>query len=112
MDLLTEILANEVVLTAVISIAASVGTYLLTLIYRAIPGMDKPGDNALKTVAFVVSVVLAYFVTPVDLPVLAGDPVAFSIALLAEATLVFKAAQQFYDRVLHALMKRVAPSLA
>jgi hypothetical protein len=55
-----------------------------------------------KGVAFAVSLGLAaYFAFQgnLGLPDPAVDPMAFAVALLASATLVFKAAQQVYDRV-------------
>ena len=65
-------------------------------------------DNVRKGVAFGASFLLAgYFAVQqggLGLPDLADQPVEFGFALLAASTLVYKAAQQIYDRLWQGLI--------
>lgn len=84
-------------LALLITIGTTVGVWLLFMFWEHVLRLARPGENVLKTVAFLASVGLAYFYTPVELPVFQGDPLNYALALLAVATTVFKAAQIFYD---------------
>ena len=64
-------------------------------------------DNVRKGVAFSASFALAgYFALQGDLgiPDFDADPVAFAFALMGASVLVYKAAQQIYDRLWQGLL--------
>ncbi|KKL28335.1 hypothetical protein LCGC14_2376160 [marine sediment metagenome] len=70
-------------------------------------GAGKPSEAILKGVAFVISVVASYLVLAPELPPFEGDPVSYVVTLLAFATLVFKGAQTFYDKVLKNILSKI-----
>lgn len=84
-------------------LVAGIATVLAFVINQAAiwAGLDISG-NVKRAVAFAASLGLAAFFAyqgDLGLPDPAADPMAFALALLASATLVFKAAQQIYERV-------------
>lgn len=93
-----------------LTIGVTVGVWLITLLYRKVLGREKPSENVLKALAFIASVVVAYFQIDPNLPSFAGDPTAYALALLATATTVFKAAQLLYDRIWKKVIGIIAPS--
>lgn len=106
LDLLLPVLEGLGVATA-----ASLVIYAITLLIRLVAGR-KPSEVVLKILVFIAASVVTYFVEPVAFPEFTGDPAAFAVALSAQATLFFKAAQVWYDEIWRKLMARLSPSLA
>lgn len=97
---------NEAVIWAGMMGVVAAAAFLINFIISKIGG--KPSENILKAVAFAISVMGAYLLVRPDLPVFEGEPVTYALALLSAATLVFKAAQLFYDKVLKALFGKIS----
>ncbi len=70
-------------------------------------GVGKPSDGVLKGVAFVISLGAAYLIAQPAIPSFEGDPVQFGLVLTAFGTLIFKGAEQIYDRVLKSLLSKI-----
>ncbi len=75
-------------------------------------GVGKPSDGVLKGVAFVIALGASFLVLQPEFPAPAGDPVNYGIALLSFGVLIFKGAQEFYDRVLKSLFSKIRLSYA
>jgi len=101
----------DLLLAGYITAGVTVGVWLLTALYRWVFKMEKPDNNVLKVLAFIASVILAYFVQPVPLPEFAGDPVAYAVGLLTIATMVFKVAQVLYDFIWKKILELISPAL-
>jgi hypothetical protein len=69
---------------------------------------ELPTDGK-KAVAFAASTGLVYaWKPPVALPDPAVDPFAFAFALLTQAEIVFKTAQEVYDHLWRAITEKIA----
>jgi len=81
----------------------------LPLLGRLLGQSWSLSTNVKKAVAFGFSVVLTgFWRTPIELPDPAADPFLFAGALLAQAEVVFKAAQEVYDHLWKAITSKVA----
>ena len=102
-----------------ITLLTSIGVavvWFLTVIWTGVFKRDKPPENVLKGIVFVGSVTLAYFWGEAMIPALVLPPIADGLftyvyallewvtALLAVSVLIFKFAQQIFDRLWQPLM--------
>ncbi|MCK4960333.1 MAG: hypothetical protein KAT00_13055 [Planctomycetes bacterium] len=102
-----------------ITLLTSIGVaviWFLTVIYTGVFKRPKPPENVLKGIVFVGSVTLAYFWGDAMIPALVLPPIADGLftyaytllewvtALLAVSVLIFKFAQQIFDRLWQPLM--------
>jgi len=92
--------------TALLALVAVALVQAIKVLWMGLGGQPKPPAVVLQAIVFVISVALAFFWTPVgQLPVPAADPVAYALALLAAAGVVFLAAGGIYVVLLEALLK-------
>jgi len=91
---------------ALLALIAAALVQAIKIVWMGLAGQPKPPTVALQAIAFAISAVLAFFWTPLgELPVPAADPVAYALALLAAAGVVFLAASGIYVVLLEALLK-------
>ena len=86
-------------------LVASLTVQAIKFLWVGLGGQQKPGEGAMRVIAFVVSAALAFlWRSPVALPVPAADPVAFAIALVTAAGQIFIFAHLVYDVLLDKLL--------
>jgi len=79
--------------------------YLLVLIYVVVLKQPKPSLPSMKAGAFIVSIIVGWYVARPVLPAPSEDLFSYGAALLAYVALVFKTAQFVYDLVWSKLME-------